>query len=190
METLQNNQENSQNQKETLEKPVENLGKPSETQDVTPQVAAELNKDLIEAKKTLIEVMQQESDLLDKILNQQTVLHNCVRDKDWNSLNKNIDCLQEFSDQFVELEEKREELCKLVDVRTDSDFSAFISLVRGKLQKSKIENRALNDYISTTRKFLQGVFDSVVPQRRNVTYSKKGEIVRPEVSSIILNKLL
>lgn len=145
---------------------------------------------IIAHKENLVSVMQEESALLDKILEQQTVLHDCVRDKDWEMLNKNIENLQNLSDQFVELEEKRMELSANIDMASDETISPVLSEVRGKLQKSKVENKVLNEYISTTRKFLQGVFDSVVPQRRNVLYSNKGQVVKPELSSIVLNQMV
>ena len=77
-----------------------------------------------------------------------------------------------------------------IDMASDETISPVLSEVRGKLQKSKVENKVLNEYISTTRKFLQGVFDSVVPQRRNVLYSNKGQVVKPELSSIVLNQMV
>lgn len=149
------------------------------------------HKDTIIAhKENLVSVMQEENALLDKILEQQTVLHDCVRDKDWEMLNRNIENLQTLSDQFVELEEKRMELSANIDLASDETISPVLSEVRGKLQKSKVENKVLNEYISTTRKFLQGVFDSVVPQRRNVLYSNKGQVVKPELNSIVLNQMV
>lgn len=149
-----------------------------------------VHETIIAAKESLVSVMQEESALLDKILEQQTLLHNCVKEKDWDELNKNIENLQNLSDQFVELEEKRTALSGNVDMAGDVEISPVLSEVRGKLQKSKVENKVLNEYISTTRKFLQGVFDSVVPQRRNVLYSNKGQIVKPELSSVVLNQMI
>lgn len=148
-----------------------------------------IGEKVIEKKQELIGVMQEENALLDKILSVQTVLHNCVKEKNWEELNKNIEDLQNLSDKFVELEEKRTELSEQVG-KDDAEVRPVLSEVRGKLQRSKIENRALNEYISTTRKFLQGVFDEVVPQRRNKRYSSKGEIVKPELSSVVLDKLM
>ncbi|MBR1537788.1 MAG: hypothetical protein IJ630_12735 [Treponema sp.] len=150
----------------------------------------EQNEKIIAAKENLISVMQEENVLLDKILGQQTVLHNCVREKDWDALNRNIENLQNLSDMFVELEEKRMSLSQNIDMASDEDVSPVLTEVRGKLQKSKVENTVLNEYISTTRKFLQGVFDSVVPQRRNTLYSNKGQIVKPELSSVVLNQMV
>jgi len=146
-----------------------------------------VDAETIEKKKSLIEVMEQENELLDKILETQNALHQYVREKNWDNLNEQLEGLQSLSDDFAELEEKREELSFEIDLGKDIDFSPVLAKVRGKLQKSKIENHALNEYISTARKFLQGVFDSVVPQRRNVLYSKNGKIVRPEISGVAIN---
>ena len=148
------------------------------------------NNTIIAQKENLLSVMQEENALLDKILEQQTLLHNCVKEKDWDSLNKKIENLQNLSDQFVELEEKRTSLSENIDMASDETISPVLTEVRGKLQKSKVENKVLNEYISTTRKFLQGVFDSVVPQRRNVLYSNKGQIVKPELSSVVLDQIV
>ncbi|MBP3773098.1 MAG: hypothetical protein J6I53_10490 [Treponema sp.] len=145
---------------------------------------------IIAHKENLVSVMQEENALLDKILEQQTLLHNCVREKDWEKLNSNIENLQNLSDRFVELEEKRMALSENIDMAGDEMISPVLTEVRGKLQKSKVENKVLNEYITTTRKFLQGVFDSVVPQRRNVLYSNKGQIVKPELSSVVLNQMI
>ena len=144
----------------------------------------------IKAKQELIAVMQQENDLLDVILEQQTVLHECVTAKDWLRLEDAMTNLQVLSDKFVELESARTALSEDSALATDSDLAPVLTQVRGKLQKSKIENHALNEYIKTTRKFLQGVFDSVVPQRRNTLYSRTGTIVRPELSGVTLNRIM
>lgn len=143
----------------------------------------------IEAKQELIAVMQKENKLLDVILEQQSVLHECVSKKDWAHLEDAMTNLQALSDEFAELEDARTALSGDRSLAADADCAPVLSEVRGKLQKSKIENRALNEYIKTTRKFLQGVFDSVIPQRRNTLYSRTGNIVRPELSGVTLDRV-
>ncbi len=144
----------------------------------------------IETKQKLIAVMQQENELLDVILEQQTILHECVAEKNWMHLESCMAQLQVLSDRFVELESSRMALSENIVLAGDRDIAPVLTQVRGKLQKSKIENHALNEYIKTTRRFLQGVFDSVVPQRRNTLYSRTGKIVRPELSSLVLNQVM
>ena len=85
-----------------------------------------------------------------------------VTEKNWMHLESCMAQLQVLSDRFVELESSRIALSENIVLAGDRDIAPVLTQVRGKLQKSKIENHALNEYIKTTRKFLQGVFDSVV----------------------------
>ena len=144
----------------------------------------------LEEKQQLIAVMQQENALLDTILEQQAVLHRCVTERDWRGLEGAMSNLQALSDTFSELETTRSALCEKCNIAQESDVAPVLRQVRGKLLKSKVENSALNAYIKTTRRFLQGVFDSVVPQRRNKVYSRTGAIVKPEMSSLVLNQVI
>ena len=98
----------------------------------------DVHEAIIATKENLISVMQEESALLDKILEQQTLLHNCVKEKDWEALNKNIENLQNLSDHFVELEEKRIALSGNIDMASDVEISPVLSEVRGKLQKTTL----------------------------------------------------
>ena len=131
----------------------------------------------IELKNQIIEIMQQESDLLDVILSQQSVVHKSVSKRNWENIESVMSNLQDLSDKFVELESKRVLLCNKINIFQDPELSPVIRNVRTKLNKSKVENRVLNEYISTTRQFLQGIFDEVIPQRRNVLYSKNGNVI-------------
>ena len=141
-------------------------------------------------KQKLISVMQEESALLDTILEQQSVLHLCVTERRWDELETTTANLQALSDTFTELEQKRVALTAHISVGSEDDLAPVLRQVRSKLLKSRVENNALNEYIRMTRRFLQGVFDSVVPQRRNTLYSRTGEIVKPELSSLVLNQVI
>lgn len=145
---------------------------------------------IIEQKKELISVMQEENSLLDVILKQQEIVHNCVRERNWDDLAKCMASLQSLSDDFAELEEKRTKLSEGINLSQDEEIAPVLSQVRGKLQKSKVENSVLNEFIMTTRKFLQGVFDSAVPASRNTLYSRDGKIRKPELQSMVLNKVV
>lgn len=144
----------------------------------------------IENKKELVSVMEDENVLLDKILEQQSVIHISVKEKKWDVLQESMSKLQNLSDCFVSLEKKRESLSAGKNMAQDLEVAPVLSQVRGKLQKSKVENNALSEYVSVTRKFLANVFDTVVPQRRNTLYSKSGAIVKPELNSLVLNQLM
>ncbi len=144
----------------------------------------------IEIKKQLMNVLNEESEILDNILAVQKAVHSCVTDKNWTELESNLSKLQACSDHFVELEGSREQLCKEFEILGNPEFSNVVSAVRSKLNKSKIENRVLNEYITTARNFMQGIFDEVLPQRKNKLYSRYGNIVKPELQSIVLNQVV
>ena len=58
-------------------------------------------------KQNLIDVLGKESLLLDDILSQQVVVHNCVTKRNWLELESTMTKLQKMSDDFVELENQR-----------------------------------------------------------------------------------
>jgi hypothetical protein len=62
--------------------------------------------------------------------------------------------------------------------------------IKQTLAASKIENEAINEYITVTKEFMQSVFDKVLPRRKNVVYSNKGSIVRNKPDSIIINTIM
>ena len=70
------------------------------------------------------------------------------------------------------------------------DIQDLYISVKQKLLASKIENKALNDYIKITSEFLQGVFDKVVQNPKTTVYSRTGSLVKNQPKSMILNTVL
>lgn len=157
----------------------------------------------------LLEIMASQSELLDRILLEQKIVHSAVTAKDWESLETSLYRLNNLSSSFAMLEDDRLKQCgllanyyglpeeeinlyKIVACLPIEDRKSVLEsyqTVHQKLTFSKIKNNALNDYIRITREFLQGVFDSVIPQRRNVVYSRTG-IVKSEPERLVLDTLL
>lgn len=144
----------------------------------------------ISVEEKLIGVLEEESQLLDDILSLQGAVRLCVKKRKWNELEKNLSELQAKGDRFSELDLMREELSAGKNLYTDSNIAVCSNAVRSKLVKSKIENQVLNEYVSTTRKFLQRVFDDALPESRNKIYDRYGRIVKNEASSLILNQVI
>lgn len=155
-------------------------------------------------------ILSSQNELLDSMLEQQKKIRAAVTGKDWSDLEELLYKINELTDSFSELEVSRDGLCKSVCAvalpnavpdmyRAASCFPAeyrtpimeMFHQVRRKLMASKIENDALNDYIRITKNFLQGVFDSVIPKRRNTVYSNTGAVVKaPVPESLVLNTVL
>ena len=141
------------------------------------------------ASGELAALLEQEIALVEKILECQASVYSTVKEKNWVSLERDIDCLNELSSQFSKMEAKRDSLiAKHGEEGVDS--RELLTKLRSRLLKSKVQNFALNTYIETMQNFVRGVLDNAVPQRRNVLYSREGKILKPEPQSVVLNKIL
>ena len=71
----------------------------------------------------------------------------------------------------------------------DRKVSETLTKVRTKLARSKIENNALNAYVNAASGFLKGVFDTIIPQRRNTTYNRYGKMAKPAMQSLVIDRV-
>ncbi|MBQ0003871.1 MAG: hypothetical protein KBT21_10090 [Treponema sp.] len=136
--------------------------------------------------KTLMTVLAKENEVMDEILTCQVNIREAVKQRDWMELEKNISRIQDKTVEFICLDDERDSIKK-------ADFTPEeheeMKKIQSKLIKSKIENSSLSDYVNISKGFVQNVLDNVVPQRRNVLYSKRGAIVKHEPQSVVLNRV-
>ena len=71
----------------------------------------------------------------------------------------------------------------------DRKVSETLTKVRTKLARSKIENNALNAYVSAASGFLKGVFDTIIPQRKNTVYNRYGKMAKPSMQSLVIDRV-
>lgn len=141
-------------------------------------------------EKELVAVLKNQDEILDCMLVEQQKIHDCVKNRNWNSLEDSLSHMESYSDAFVKLDEER-----MVISKDDSDMyflpevAPVLASVRTKLSKSKIENEALSGYVHATQDFLDEVLDNCVPQQRNTLYTNKGYLKKPERQSMIVNRL-
>ena len=140
--------------------------------------------------------LTKEEKLLDSIIASQKQVRLFVTKRDWLSLENEIKILEEKANNFMTLEDERNQFvenAKMIlgkeNVEKILKSENQLKEVKRKLIFSKIENDSLNTYIAITKNFLQGIFDTVVPQRRNTLYSRNGNIVRSQPDSMLLNTL-
>ena len=137
-------------------------------------------------KKQLTQVMASENEILDCMLNEQSLLHDNVKERNWEQLEHNLLHIEAFSNAFVELDSKREEIASIDnDIYYSMEVAPFMTQLRSKLSRSKIENEALNTYVQTTQNFIGGVIDAVMPT--NKVYGRNGSITQRQITSIVLN---
>jgi hypothetical protein len=154
--------------------------------------------------QNLLEIIKTQSTLLDTIIESQKKIREAIIAKSWAQLETDLPVLDGLSQKFAALAAQQKTLCG-PDQGVKADFyrivanfpqeyrpqlfDAFTTL-RHKLFISKIENKGMDDYLRTTRDFLQGVFDSVVPTRKNKVYSNTGALVNTAPESLVLNTLM
>lgn len=134
------------------------------------------------------DVLVSENKLISDVLCRQQALRDSVNNKDWTALMDAAGDVNEMMDAFNELDKEREELA-LGGLQEDAETYGLLAEIRGKLVKSRIENKALSDYISITREFVKGIIDTAVPQSRNRLYSRNGYVVQPQPESVVVNTL-
>ncbi|MBQ5878361.1 MAG: hypothetical protein IIW71_11285 [Treponema sp.] len=136
----------------------------------------------------IIEVLNEQNSILDVVLTKQQELRNSVNEKNWTNLMTVISEINLSMDKFNKLDEEREEITTAEDV-ANSEYKRILSTVRGKLVKSRTENKVLSEYINITKGFVQSIIDNALPQSRNKLYSRNGNIIQSQPQSVVVNTL-
>lgn len=143
----------------------------------------------MENKNTrIIEVLNEQNSILDVVLTKQQELRNSVNEKNWTNLMTVISEINLSMDKFNKLDEEREEITTAEDV-ANIEYKRILSTVRGKLVKSRTENKVLSEYINITKGFVQSIIDNALPQSRNKLYSRNGNIIQSQPQSVVVNTL-
>lgn len=136
----------------------------------------------------IIEVLNEQNSILDVVLTKQQELRNSVNEKNWTNLMTVISEINLSMDMFNKLDEEREEITTTEDI-SNSEYKRILSMVRGKLVKSRTENKVLSEYINITKGFVQSIIDNALPQSRNKLYSRNGNIIQSQPQSVVVNTL-
>ena len=136
--------------------------------------------------KSFEAILSKENRVLKSILENQKLLRTAVLEKNWENLLKEVDEINLLSDNFQQLDKVRDYLQKELSREELHGFTHELAELRKMLSESKVENKVLSDYITITRGFINGVIDTV-PQGRNRTYSRNGQIVQNQPTSVVLN---
>ncbi len=154
-------------------------------------------------------LLLEEAKLLSVILEKQRAIRNCVNNKEWVRLEQGLEDISNLSSSFQELEKRREQyfaeaaslagipgeqslyiFSRIFSPRLREDILRNFRSIRQELVISRIENNSLNRYIASATALLKGLFEDVVPQRRNKIYSRRGTIAAREPDSLIFNQSL
>ena len=135
------------------------------------------------------QILNKEEELLDSLTEKQAEFKVAVMGKDWEKLTSVINKINVQTDDFVELDAQREEMQQKMSAKQVKPYSEKLGTLRAKLLKWKIENKALEKYVSITKDFIKEVVDNALPQSGNKVYSRRGMIVQPQPQSVVVNQL-
>src|SRR5574344_457183 len=105
---------------------------------------------------TIEQLLDNENKILDTLLENQSALRLAGHNRDWSDLMDIISEINLLADSFKKIEFEREKVMESTGKQTQAVLDK-IAEVRGKLVRSRTENKALSDYISITRGFIQGI---------------------------------
>ena len=134
-------------------------------------------------------ILNREDEVLSSLSEKQSEFKAAVREKNWEKLTTVINEINLQTDTFMEIDSQRESAQDQLDASEVKEYTEKLSVLRAKLLKWKIENKALEKYVGITRDFIKGIVDNALPQSRNKVYSKKGMIVQPQPQSVVVNQL-
>ncbi len=154
--------------------------------------------------KRLYDVLLAQIELINQIYQMQKSVRSCVTNRDWDSLQSTLYYINELSEGFTELEERRVKyfqdfgavgsdistVSRNIPPQFKNPIQSVFNDMKKKLLLSKVENDAINEYVKLSQEFLQGIFDSVLPQRRNTLYSRTGSLIKNQPESIVVNAVL
>ena len=140
--------------------------------------------------------LTKEENLLDSIIASQKQVRLFVTKRDWFGLESEMKVLEDKANDFVALEDEKNQLLDKAKVEIGEESvnqickeEFLLKEVKRKLIFSKIENDSLNTYIEITKKFLEGIYETAMPNRRNTLYSRTGNIVKHVPESMLINTL-
>lgn len=142
---------------------------------------------MVSEKSELFKVLTEENVVLDEVIQNQVELRKSVNEKDWTSLMTVISKINILMDKFNRLDEKRDQISASLE-NLDAECNNLLTVVRGKLVKCRTENKALSDYITITRNFVQKIINTALPQSTNKVYTRTG-VVQRQPSSVVVDTL-
>lgn len=137
----------------------------------------------------LFSIISTESSILDDVILNQNDFRKAINQKNWQNLMITTSKINSLMDKFNQLDSERDKMMQNSSVNLfDEKFNQQFTILRGKLVKCRTENKALQDYLVITRKFVKKVIDTSLPQSTNKVYTKTG-VVQKSPQSILVDAL-
>lgn len=138
-------------------------------------------------QRAMERVLRRESELLDRILNEQQNLRQTVKSRQWDNLMQTISILSMLSDEFNNTDSERDILEASLSLTEADALSPLRTNVRTKLMRSKASNEALNEYITVTNNFVHAVMDEAADSGSANVYDRDGRYTRSNPRSVLVD---
>ena len=132
-------------------------------------------------------ILEKEENILNSLAQKQLVLRKAVVEKDWESLQTLISEVNQISDSFQQIDQKRENLMEQKNTEEIKPYFEKLSKLRTKLLKCKVENQVISNYVNVTREFISEVIDKALPKTHNDNYTRNGKIVQHKAASVLVD---
>lgn len=132
-------------------------------------------------------ILEKEENILDSLAQKQLVLRKAVVEKDWESLQTLISEVNQISDSFQQIDQKRKNLMEQKNTEEIKPYFEKLSKLRTKLLKCKVENQVISNYVNVTREFISEVIDKALPKTHNDNYTRNGKIVQHKAASVLVD---
>jgi hypothetical protein len=165
---------------------------------------------MLEIEEKLKKIMTHEISLFSLYKDEFNKMVNLVMEKEWITLQRSFDAVQNISNEIEKADTKRDdlycELCKLTGSNKDDSFYSVISkihnngsseindiyrIVKHETHSIKVLNDGFSRYIQSRKNLVNEIMEELVPDRKGTIYNRKGFSFHDgSSSSLILNKHL
>lgn len=132
-------------------------------------------------------ILKNEDKLLDELTEKQKEMRKTLLEKNWDALVKVMSSVNALSENFRELDSRRDEIQQQLKSEELKEYLQTLSTMRSKLLKCKVENQVISNYVTVTRQFIADVVEKALPQTRNKNYTKTGALTQPQTSSVLVD---
>ncbi len=132
-------------------------------------------------------ILKNEDKLLDELTEKQKEMRKTLLEKNWDALVKVMSSVNALSENFRELDSRRDEIQQQLKSEELKEYLQALSTMRSKLLKCKVENQVISNYVTVTRQFIADVVEKALPQTRNKNYTKTGALTQPQTSSVLVD---
>lgn len=166
-----------------------------------------MHDSFFEDDEKVCQILQLQADIMERIGSIQELVKDAVMNREWTDFESMIHTLNEYGDQFQELETERSvTFDKIKEIYEEDDSFYGITArapeekrrkvtglyrnLKSKTMQVKVSNETLTNYLDSAQTTVDSFFDAACPDRKNRFYSRQGSKVPVDMRSMVINQSL